>query len=126
MYRRYNANPSGKRVGDCTVRAIALALNRPWEEVYTDLAVEGLRRHDMPSANHVWGTYLRENCFRREALPNTCPDCYTIHDFCRDHPKGIYVLALQSHVVCVRNGDHYDTWDSGDETPLYYWHREEQ
>jgi hypothetical protein len=28
-------------------------------------------------------------------------------------------------VVCVENGCYHDTWDSGDELPVYYWERKE-
>lgn len=121
MWRKYNPNPKGKAVGDCTVRAISMALGKPWNDVYCDLCEVGLNLCDMPSANAVWGAYLRENGFQRFSLPNTCPDCYTVEEFCREHPSGIYVLALSGHVVCVRNGDVFDSWDSRNEVPIYYW-----
>lgn len=79
----------------------------------------------MPSANHVWGAYLRRNGFRRFALPDECQDRYAVADFCRDHPSGVYVLAISGHVVCVIDGDYYDTWDSGAEVPAYYWQKED-
>lgn len=123
MWVNYNANPSAMRVGDCTVRAIAKATGKSWEDTYIGMSVEGLRLCDMPSANHVWGAYLRTQGFTRRSLPNNCPDCYTVSTFALDFPRGTYVLALASHVVCVIDGDWYDTWDSGDETPLYYWER---
>lgn len=34
---------------------------------------------------------------------------------------GRYLLALDQHVVAVVDGDYYDTWDSGNEIPIYYW-----
>ncbi len=123
MYRELNLNPEHKRVGDCTVRAIAAATLKQWETVYADLAVEGLLLHDMPTANYVWGHYLRRCGWNRSAIPNSCPDCYTVADFASEHPSGTYILALATHVVCVRDGDWLDTWDSGDETPLYYWQK---
>ena len=125
MYCEYNLNPSGKRVGDCVIRAIARATGRSWAEAYTGLCAAGLELCDMPSANAVWGAYLRRHGFRRHILPDTCPDCYTVEDFCREHPEGLYVLAISGHVVCVDNGDWYDSWDSGRETPVYYWQKEE-
>lgn len=76
---------------------------------------------DMPSSNAVWGAYLRSNGFRVYAIPNYCPDCYTVEDFCADNPYGRYILATGEHVVAVEDGDYYDTWDSGDEIPIYYW-----
>ena len=123
MYRETNLNPEHKRVGDCTVRAIAAATLQQWETVYAALAVEGLLLHDMPTANYVWGSYLRRCGWSRSAIPNTCPDCYTVADFAREHPDGTYILALATHVVCLQDGDWLDTWDSGDETPLYYWEK---
>lgn len=125
-YVSYNANPQGKRVGDCTVRAISKALGQDWEQTYMEIAFKGFMLCDMPSANHVWGAYLKDKGFTRNVTPNECPDCYTVSDFCADHPRGTYILALTGHVVCVCNGCYYDTWDSGDETPLYYWERKEE
>lgn len=126
MFVFFNPNPDAKRVGDCTVRAIAKALNTVWDKTYLALCVEGLRLHDMPSANNVWGSYLKTNGFRQHALPDTCPECYTVAAFANEHPQGTYVLALSGHVVAVQNGDYYDTWDSGDEVPVYYFEKREE
>jgi hypothetical protein len=125
MYRHYNPNPTGARVGDCTVRAISKATGEDWARTFCGLCAEGMRLCDMPSANHVWGAYLRRRGFRRHALSDACPDCYTVADFCREHPSGVYVLAISGHVVCVQDGDYYDSWDSGAEAPAYYWQKEE-
>ena len=71
----YNPNPSGKSVGDCTVRAIAKALDRSWEETYTGLALKGFCLGDMPNADSVWGPYLRDHGWTRHLLSDDCPDC---------------------------------------------------
>lgn len=120
----YNPNPMSKNVGDCTVRAISRATGKSWEKTYVALALEGFLHGDMPSANSVWGAYLRRQGFFRHIVPDTCPDCYTVGDFAADHPQGTYILALSGHVVCVEDGKIYDSWDSSGETPLYYWHKE--
>lgn len=125
MYINHNQNPDGRNVGDCTVRAISCALGKEWEEVYVRLCVQGFVMGDMPSSNAVWGAYLKRCGFRRNVIPDTCPECYTVADFAEDHPKGTYILALSGHVVCVKDGDYIDTWDSGNEIPLYYWQQEE-
>lgn len=121
----YNPNPECKRVGDCTVRAIAKATGKEWSKAYTAIALQGFTLGDMPSANHVWGSYLKKIGFTRCVIPDECPDCYTVADFAAEHPFGTYLLALQGHVVCVQNGNWYDTWDSGGEVPLYYWTKKE-
>lgn len=126
MYREFNNNPTGRRVGDCAVRAVSLALNKDWESTYLMIVLNGLQMGDMPSSNSVWGSVLRQAGFVRENLPNTCPDCYTVRDFCEEHPKGTYVLGLSGHVVTVKDGNWYDIWDSGDETVLFYWHRKDE
>lgn len=74
---------------------------------------------DIRHANHVWGTYLRNNGFKRFNLPDLCPDCYTVRDFCSDHPTGTFVLATGTHVIAVINGNYYDSWDSGMEIVAY-------
>lgn len=123
MFIEYNPNPSRKLVDDCVIRAICKLTGQSWDAVYTELMILGMQFHDWPVKNYIWGRYLKDLGFDRTALPDTCPDCYTVKDFCKDYPYGDYILALDGHVVAVSNGDYYDTWDSGDEVPLYYWKR---
>lgn len=103
-YKQINLNPEQKRVGDCTVRAIAAATHQEWAAVYAALALAGFELHDMPSANYVWGSYLRRCGWNRSAIPNSCPDCYTVADFAAEHPDGTYILAMATHVVAVVDG----------------------
>lgn len=122
----YNPNPSGKSVGDCVIRAVCMATQQDWETVYVALTLEGYERCDLQSANHVWGSYLRKQGFVRDLIRDECEICYTVEDFAREHPRGTYVLAISGHVVCVCDGNYYDSWDSGAEVPIYYWHRPEE
>ena len=123
MFIRYNENPTGRFVGDCAVRAVSLALRTSWEKAFEMLAENAFMMGDMPSSDSVWGATLRQHGFRREAIKNTCPDCYTVADFAEDHPQGIYVLKTDQHVTTVIDGDVYDSWNTSDEVPQYYWRR---
>ena len=123
-YAYINPNPKEKKVGDCTIRAISVALNKSWEDIYLDLAIKGYLMADMPSSNEVWGSYLIDKGWKYHHLPDTCPLCYTIENFCEDNPKGTYIVATGSHIVCVKDGKFLDTWDSGDKVPLFYFERE--
>ena len=125
MFVEYNPNPTGRRVGDCAVRAVAKALDIDWEKAYTMICVNGFLMGDMPSSDSVWGAVLRENGFYRKAIPNTCPDCYTLEDFCRDNPRGVFVLGFGGHVATVVDGRIYDSWDSSKEIPVYVWYRKD-
>ena len=90
-----------------------------------DIVLQGFAMKDMPSSNHVWGTYLHEHGFKRYVIPDTCPDCYTVAQFAEDNPVGTYMLAIGTHVVAVKDGNYMDTWDSGNEIPMFYWKKEE-
>lgn len=125
MWVKYNPNPTGRSVGDCAVRAVAKALDIDWEQAYVMIAANGFAMGDMPSSDSVWGAVLRESGFYRKSIPNTCPDCYTVEDFCRDHPEGTYVLGFGGHVATVKDGNLYDSWDSSREIPIYMWYRKE-
>jgi len=98
-----------------------------WNQVYVNLMSEGLDEADMPNMPAVWKPFLREHGFRSYIIPDTCPGCYTVRDFCEEHPIGTYVLAINghtNHVVAVVDGSYYDTFDSGDETPVFYMKKE--
>ena len=123
-YINFNPNPTGNYVGDCVIRAVSKLTNQDWDDTYIALALCGFMLKDMPSANHVWGTYLKGRGYHRHAIPDTCPECYSISEFCEDHPQGSYMLATGTHVVAIEDGDYYDSWDSGDEVPVYYWVKE--
>ena len=120
-FEPYNPSPLGRNVGDCSVRALSKALGQSWERTYVGLCVEGLMGCDMPSANVIWGSYLRRHGFQRYLAPEDV----TVAEFADEHPTGTYVLALSGHVVCVVDGVLYDTWNSGNEIVLYYWTRKE-
>lgn len=124
MWIEFNINPYGLRVGDCVIRAIAKALEKPWEDIYIDLCLQGFLLGDLPSSNAVWSAYLKRKGFKRHTIED-CPDCYTVEDFCQDHPKGVYVIGTGSHAVCAVDGNYYDAWQSGGETPVYYFEKGE-
>jgi len=126
MYKYYNPNPLGKRTGDCVVRAICKATNAGWLDIYLGLCLDGAYMGDWGNTNSVWSAYLRDRGFERQAIPNTCPDCYTIEDFANDNPKGTFVVATGTHAVCIKDGVIYDSWDSSREVPVYYFKEAKQ
>ena len=123
MYIYYNPNPLKLSVGDCTIRAISKVTNQTWKQTYLDLLTQGCIMYDMPSSNRVWSELLKMYGFRKFYIPDMCPDCYTIKEFCYDHPIGEFVVGTGEHVVAVINGNYYDSWDSGNEIPIYYFER---
>lgn len=121
----FNPNPAGRFVGDCTIRAICRLTDQDWDTVYAGTVFQGFLQKNMPAGNSTWGAYLQRKGYVTKPILGSFPYNYTVVDFCRDHPKGRYLLALDQHVVTVVDGDYYDTWDSGNEFPIYYWTKEE-
>ena len=124
MWQYYNPNPFERNVGDCSVRAVAKALDTDWESAYIMLAVQAFAMMDMPSSDSVVGSVLRQHGYSRRAISDTCPDCYTVEAFADDHPDGVYVVGTGNHVVTIADGIVYDSWDSRKEIPVYYWSKE--
>lgn len=123
MYIYYNPNKKQNNTTDCVIRAICKLTNKSWTDVYWDLSDEGAEKGAWGSTMEVWGSYLRKLGFKRNHIPNTCPDCYTVRDFAHDHPKGGYIVATGEHLVAVENGNVYDSWDSSDLVPVYYYEK---
>lgn len=120
-----NPNPRYKMVGDCVVRALSIYFNEDWTSIFMDLCILAGKEGDMPSSNVVWGKYLQNRGLKRKFIPEECPLCYTIEDFCREYPKGKYILGTGNHVVAVIDGNYYDAWNSGHKNPFYYWSKGE-
>ena len=121
MWIRCNPNPLGKQTGDCVVRAISIALEQSWKRTYRELCEIGEIEAELPNTNYVWGMYLKQHGAKQFLLPESCPQCITVRAFCEKYPEGIFVIGTGSHAVAVIDGDYYDAWDSGNETPSYFW-----
>lgn len=125
VWKLYNPSPVGRNVGDCSVRAISKALDTDWETAYALIAMNGYLMGDMPSSNAVIMATLRQHGFNRAIIPDKCPDCYTANDFLDDHPKGVYVLGFGNHIATGIDGVLYDSWNSLNEIPIYYFYKKE-
>ena len=61
MFKYYNANPLGRNVSDCAVRAISLATNRSWDETYCELSEFARREGITFSEIEFLNNYLLDN-----------------------------------------------------------------
>lgn len=123
VWKKWNPNPLGLNVGDCTIRSICAVTGQSWYAVHDQLCALSRDMGDMPSADRVWWELLRRYDFTRRRMIDRCPECYTIADFAFDHPHGVYVLGPREHAVAVIEGDWWDSWDSGGTVPTYYFRR---
>lgn len=124
MYIAYNPNPvRSDPVGDCAVRAIAKALDVTWENAYTKLSTNGFLMGDIMNSDAVLAAVLRSAGFKRGAVDNECPDCYTVSDFAEDNKDGTYVVKSDGHVATIIDGNLFDTFDSSNRTLLWFWEK---
>lgn len=123
VWIEYNPNPDGRRTDDCAIRALCKALGVSWAEASVMLSAKALAMGTTQTNKATVNAVLHENGFRRRALPDTCPDCYTAKMFCMDNPRGLFVVCFDQHIAVVEDGRIFDSWDSTREIPLFYWTR---
>lgn len=121
MWIRCNPNPLGKQTSDCVVRAIAIATEQSWKRTYRELCELGEIEAEMPNTNSLWGLYLKQKGAEQFLLPENCPQCMSVRAFCERFPEGVYVIGTGTHAVACIDGDYLDSFDSGSETPAYFW-----
>ena len=104
--------------GDCCARAIAIATNTDYQQVWEELCDIAKPLGMFPNENPVWQRYLTNRGWKQHKLPKPW--------------QGIANLALsqaivycragyQVHLTAIKNGDLYDTWDCRDRLAYSYW-----
>lgn len=114
---QYNANDRGKRVGDCVKRSISLAFGISYSEA-SKLLNETKKEYGYPAWNIM-------RCFSKviESLGGDkykqLQDVMTVDEFADTCDKDeIYLLLCgpkqnkRNHMVCVRDGKIWDSWNS--------------
>lgn len=115
----YNPNPRGKETGDCVIRAVAAATGKPWELVYTGVALQGLAMGDMPNEAKIWRAFLRSQGFRRRLIM----DDITVGEFADRHRNGTYIVGTGTHAVAVIDGVLWDIFNSQNLPAKYFYER---
>ena len=127
MYKYYQPNPvRTDPVGDCTVRALAKALDISWEKAHVMLDFASYMMGNISNGNEVLAAVLRQNGFIRGNFPGDCNNCLTADEFTQIFPTGTYVLGFGTHVATIKDGVLYDSWDSSGETPLYFFEKRKE
>lgn len=118
----YNPNPLKKETGDCSVRALCKATGKDWDEVFKELFWIGFELKVMPSQDEAWREFLIRNGFEYNKLTiKKGMKRLTVDSFTRSNKEGIHVLRVANHLVTVRDGFSWDTWDSSNCSLYGYW-----
>ncbi len=112
MYKFYNANPRGRHVNDCTVRAISLATGQSWDEAYRELSHFAQLLCIMPDDVTYIDEYLDINFKKIYSCRNN--NKITVGEFVKHNPFGIFLITMNGHITCAIDGLIYDTFDPSD------------
>lgn len=114
MFKYYNANPLGRHVSDCTVRAISLALDISW-----DTAFDMLSKYAKSQAI-TFSEIEFINDFLAERFPRYCDTdkIVQLKDFLNLRLSGTWLVTMSGHITCVIDGVCYDTFDPSEK---YIW-----
>jgi len=112
------------RTNDCSIRAIAHALDKDYMEVMKEifsLAIEMVR---MPNDDLVVETYMNQLGYKRhKTLTQRNGDklsLYCVEKF--PHKTGVYLIRVSKHWTCVKEGVLYDTWNCSRKACRSFYH----
>lgn len=121
---KYNANRSGKAVGDCVKRSLSLAFGLPYSEI-SKLLVARMKEMKKPWWNRrsVYGTVITD-------LGGTplekIPTLITVGEFADESDPDIAYIVVcgkeygtTSHAVCIRDKKIWDSWDCSEYIVTY-------
>ena len=118
VYYNPNEKDPDHQYGDCTIRALAKALNCTWLEAF-DLTIPLCRE---AQCTNIFSTPLKVRAalmkklgFKYTGISNKKGSKRpTVYSFAKDHREGTYICNVANHEVTVVDGQYHDTWDSGD------------
>lgn len=122
VYTYTNNNPLRYRSGDCVVRAISLAFNKDWYEVYDDLYRLGREMADMPNVNRVYEAYIEKLGGKKISAYRELEGGrkrLTARDLVKQ--DGTFIISTAKHLAAVKDKKLLDTWDSSDRSAYKVW-----
>lgn len=116
MFKYYNANPLGRHVNDCAVRAISLAEEKTWDQVYGELSQYAQSQGITFSEIEFIDKYLSDNY--EHFCQNKKDKVITVGDFANLKLSGRWLVTMSGHITVVIDGIIYDTFDPSNR---YMW-----
>lgn len=106
-----------KQKNDCTVRALAIARNLPYDDAYDVLKDAGRkcgRGFDFVKwiDAQPWATKISFPAVKGQRR-------MTPAQFCQDFPRGIFILRVTKHVLVVKEGVVYDAFENRPDRCVY-------
>lgn len=101
--------------GDCVIRAFANATDKTWLEAFDLLTAEARATYDVPNGKSCYEGLFKKLGYKQSSFPAIKgKKRMTVERFCKEHPKGRYMISLSNHLCAVVDGKVLDTWYRGD------------
>lgn len=112
MYKYFNPHPKGLLTNDCVKRAIVVATGMDYLKVQRELneykAVTGSKKfNSIKNLRYVEAVLNAKKTTFQEEL--------TAEEFCKNYPRGRFILDMNEHWSACVDGCIYDTWNCGKE-----------
>lgn len=121
-YKYYQPNEKAeKKMGDCVIRALCKAYNLTWLEAFRELIPYAEAIQDMPNSKKVYSKYIKDKggCWNGIKVEKG-QKRMTVKELAK-YTRGTHIARLANHIVCIIDGDWYDSWDSGNKTVYGHW-----
>lgn len=105
MFIEYNENPLKKDTEDCVIRSISCATHKSWDEVYDELSDLAQYNGTLFDQKEFVIWYLDNHFKRVPYIP------YKVKDVAKEYRNNIILCTMKGHIVCIRYGIIYDTFD---------------
>lgn len=119
-------NPHNGKHGDCSIRALACAMNITWKEAYDKLMFYAYKKYSVPDSEITIHDMLYNEGFsnqqekyfgngrtgKSEEYVGKHGNFYSIDDFLDEAEEdATYYVITNSHAVCIKNKLLYDNYD---------------
>ena len=115
MYKYYNANPNNRHIEDCVIRALSVLTNRSGRDTYDELSDLAQERGTLLDKKDFVRWYLDTNFIRIKNPP------YKVVDVARYFKNNIVLCTMRGHIVCIKYGIIYDTFNPSDRIVEDVW-----
>ena len=112
MYKYYNPHPKGLSTDDCVKRAIVVVTGMDYSRVQRELN-EYKKVTGAKSFNSIKNLRYVEDVLKAKKI--SLHYQITVEEFCKQYPRGRYILDMDEHWSACVDGCIYDTWDCSKE-----------
>lgn len=105
-YRYLNNNAKGLFENDCTVRSIATATGKSWDDVYEHLSDIAQYQGTMMDDRKFIRKYLD---YKYKKIPRI--EGITVGELSERFPDNVLLITMPGHITCSRYGIIFDSFD---------------